>query len=105
MDTPTALACYRQIRELTGRMLEAARAGDWDTLVELEAGRRAAVEAVTNEPVVFGALASERDAIIRAILQADQEIADLVRAWRTELNGMLASLAAQRKLERVYRPG
>jgi flagellar protein FliT len=105
MDAAEALSRYREIRKTTQRMLEAARAGEWDRLVELEAARRDLIGAVTAESVSFGPLAAEKDALIQAVLEADREITALTRAWMDEMNEVLASVHAQRRLERAYHGG
>lgn len=105
MDATEALDQYRVIEETTRRMLAAARAGDWDTLVNLETDRKAMIERVTAQEVDFGPRAAEKDGCIRAILKADQEITRLTRAWMDEMQDMLATLRAQRKLAEAYHHG
>jgi hypothetical protein len=55
--------------------------------------------------VSFGPLAAEKDALIQAVLEADREITALTRAWMDEMNEVLASVHAQRRLERAYHGG
>lgn len=105
MDAAEMLAAYRQIREITAQMLAAAQAGDWEALVNLEIGRKAWVERVSASSVSPGALAAEKDACIRFVLETDQQIMTLTRAWMGEMEEMLAAVRAQRKLERAYHGG
>lgn len=105
MDAARALDQYRVIEETTRRMLAAARDGDWEALVNLETARKAMIERVTAQAVDFGPHAAEKDVFIRAILEADQEITRLTRAWMDEMQDMLATLRAQRKLAEAYHHG
>jgi len=107
MDAREALSRYRQIGEVTQRMLAAAQAGDWEALVNLEVGRKAALAAVTGQPIDYHAagLGAEKDACIHFILDADKQIRALTEAWMDEMRETLASIRSQRKLESAYSTG
>lgn len=107
MDAAGALARYRAVLETTRQMLDAARAGDWEALVNLEVGRKAAIEAITaqSQGLDYGKLAAQKEACIRSILAADEEITRLTRAWMDEITDILASLQTQRRLAQAYGGG
>lgn len=107
MNAHEALGQYRQIREMTQAMLAAAQAGDWEALVNMEAGRKAAIAAVTERAIDFQAagLGAEKDACIHSILDADTRIRALTEAWMSEMRETMAAVQSQRKLEKTYSTG
>ena len=86
-------------------MLEAAANSRWDDLVELEK-KRAALFAGKELGVIAGmsdAMLQQRlAAIIQQILELDSQIKMLTEAWMSELNGILRSLGAEKKLQQAY---
>jgi hypothetical protein len=107
MNARDALGHYRQIREVTQHMLAAAQAGDWEALVNLEVGRKAAIAAVTEQAIDFqsAGLGAEKDACINFILDTDDRIRALTEAWMGEMRETLAAVQSQRRLERTYNTG
>ena len=90
---------------MSRQMLEAAANSRWDDLSELEKKRAALLAGI--EP---GAVAGLSDAglrqrltvVIQKILESDSQIKTLTEAWMTELNGILHSLGAEKKLQQAY---
>ena len=86
-------------------MLNAARNGDWDALIEGELKRSALVERirVQNEPPLMNAVEQQKAGeIIRNILAADSEIKTLTEAWKGELKEILGSIGIEKKLSKAY---
>jgi flagellar protein FliT len=104
MTAQDALAQYGEIQRVTQDMLAAAQAGDWEALVNLEAGRKAALASLMAEEIDYRAagLGAEKDACIQSILDMDRRIATLTEAWMGEMREMLAAVQSQRKLEKAY---
>lgn len=107
MDSRDAMARYERIRELTRQMLAAAQQSDWDSLIAVEAERKAVVETVTLPDIDFAAsgLMSVKDACINEILEMDAQIRGLTETWMGEMREMLSTVQSQRKLERTYNSG
>lgn len=104
MDQAQILAVYGAAWSATQRMLEAARAEQWDTLIELEQSRDGLLAQVMQAPVIPAdpQQAAETARLIRSILAADQQIQGLTRAWMDEINGVLGSVQAEKKLLKAY---
>jgi len=108
MDGNTILAEYAQIALLTRRMLDAARASDWDTLIALER------ECVSHFEQLIGGdgrqpddagYRSRKAALIRGILDDDAEIRLLVEPWLAQLAVLIGNTRQQSRLQNAYRPG
>lgn len=96
---------YEAAAKLAGMMLEAARHGQWDEMLELEQ-QRAAVLSELMADAAQGAIpnevADQVASLIEAILQADAEITALAKAWQDELKGLLGSMGTERKISQAY---
>ena len=88
-------------------MLAAASDGRWDDLIEQEAARRDSIVEATHTlaPLSDQGLIERKQALIRQILVADEQIKTLTQAWMGELQGVLTSVQAERKLARAYETG
>ncbi len=99
------LAAYQNLWLLTRKMLDAARNGDWDALIESELKRNALVERMMgqNEPSIMNTLEQQKSGeIMRNILAADTEIKTLAEAWKGELQEILGSIDIEKKLNKAY---
>jgi flagellar protein FliT len=107
-DGHRILAVYEDIAQLTRRMLEAARGGQWDALIELErdCGRRFA-HLLSGEPQQpdDADYRNRKAALIRGILDDDAEIRLLVEPWLAQLSMLIGSSRQQSRLHDAYRPG
>lgn len=105
MDQAQILAAYSAAWAATQRMLEAARAEQWDALLELEQGRDGYLAQVMQAQAPAPSdpkQAADIAVLIRNILSADQQIQGLTRAWMDEINGVLSSVQAEKKLLKAY---
>lgn len=113
MEKPDALSAlevldtYQEMWTLTQRMLQQARQADWDALVATEAARYPLVEKLrVGDKAKEGspAFLESKAALIRNILQADEEIRRLSGEWMVELRGILDNLGAKKKIQKAYNP-
>jgi len=106
MTTGHTLSTYESVSDLTGAMLLAARAADWDKLVALEkhcAGLIKQLRAAAGADTGDAATRVRKAQIIRKVLADDAEIRKLTTPRLAQLRGMLASAARSNKLARAYR--
>ncbi len=105
MGGARVLAAYEALRAVTGRMLVAARAGDWDGMAALEPERdRIARDLMMNGPVTPGHPESVRRLaeLASAILSCNEEIQALAGSRISELRELLGSIGTERRLGRAY---
>ena len=84
---------YEAIAATSRRMLEAARAGDWDSVGQEEDHCRRLISALKRRHPEFpstGHAGRERLALLRAMLADDAEIRDLSEPWLRQLEALLA---------------
>lgn len=97
---------YRDAWAVTRKMLISAREGDWDALLEFELKRNALLEdlmAKGSKPIDSDAAEEKEMAeLIHDILDADDEIKKLVKAWMAELQNILGSIGTEKKLNKAY---
>lgn len=102
----SVLSFYESIADASEQMLSAARRADWDALIEAEkeCARRVAR---LRDARVSGSLGQEADRrrhdILRTVLAHDAEIRELTQPWMTQLELLLNSAAASRRVEQAYR--
>jgi flagellar protein FliT len=100
---------YKAVSNLSSRMLEAARANDWDNLCALE--REAATlmqEIRTDDEIAQQAildnesLRNEKIALIRKILADDREIRSHADPWMESIRTMLSCGSKKRAINNMY---
>jgi flagellar protein FliT len=101
------LATFEALSALTERMLQSARAGDWDRLVELEQECRRLAETLQAAPQVplTPQEQQRKAALIRKVLADDAEIRSLAVDWMAELERLLDTHRREQALRRVYASG
>ena len=105
MDSSELLGLYESLAHQSQQMLEVARLGDWDRLIELEHSHAAASQALMElerECRWSQADQSRKGALIRRILETDEETQRLVGPRRHELQAMITYLASAKKLQNAY---
>ena len=108
MNDDLILAIYSGIADLTRRMLAAARAGEWDTLINLEKAcsthfaRLFAIEDGAPRDAQYQRRKAE---LIRAVLDDDAEIRLLVEPWQARLSALIHHHGQQRRLQQTYTAG
>ena len=98
------LSLYREIAQASASMLECARRGDWDALVQAEGRCRTLIDelrALGNLELSRAEL-DEKHNIIRKLLADDAEIRDLAQPWMKRLQTMLTSSQNEQRLGAMY---
>ena len=96
---------YAAVAEITGQMLAAAEAGDWDHLAVLERECTAHVDLLKREEAAAELNPSGRQAkidCIRRILADDRKIRDLTMPWMAQLSALINNSGTQRRLANAY---
>ncbi|MGQ0509187.1 MAG: flagellar protein FliT [Betaproteobacteria bacterium] len=100
-----ALARYEEVALASNGMLEAARASDWDMLLERESRCAALIEALRAEEVrheLDERGLARKAAIIRRLLADDAEIRRLTQPWLRSLEQMLSASTKRQRLGDAY---
>ena len=99
------LSVYESVSSLSGDMLAAAQAGEWDQLVELEtrcASQVQVLRAGESGATLNDEYRSRKVAMIRKILADDRAIRDLTSPWMAKLGAMMHSTGTERRLANAY---
>jgi flagellar protein FliT len=105
VNAEQVIEIYEDMSNLTGQMLNAARARDWDTLVELESRCASHVQALRagEGPVALEGERRERKiTLLQKILADDRAIRDVTEPWLAELAALLSNSRLERKLNHAY---
>jgi len=103
------IAQYESVCHLSSRMVEAARANDWDNLCALEREAAELIEqvrisdsAAQREILSDEALRRRKVALIHQILADDREIRSHAQPWLESVRVMLAASTRQRAVKNLY---
>ncbi len=105
---PAPLEIYEQMCALSSRMVEAARANDWDRLIALERAVAELREALLHTGDVGTESPEEaerRRALIRRILEDDAEVRRHTEPWMEKVRRFLTGHARQSPLDRACGAG
>ena len=108
MQAAEVIKRYEHILAASGEMVLAAEENRWEDLINLEITRRDLIIEVTAEPATpfaDAALQARKESLIRGVLAADERVKALTTAWMSEMQGILTSVQAERKLARAYETG
>jgi len=100
-----AIELYETMSTLSGQMAEAARAGDWDKLVALEAkcaGLARQLEASEPSTPVPLEHRDRKVALIHRILADDAEVRRHTEPWMAQIKPFLGAGVRGRELRRAY---
>lgn len=89
----TLLNYYEAIETASQEMLEAARAGDWDTVVKLEGACALLIAQLKNAAAQLALGADEaqlKSRIMQRILVNDAEIRHLAEPWLEDLDQLMS---------------
>ncbi|PMR77689.1 flagellar protein FliT [Billgrantia endophytica] len=101
----TVIVGYVQLQELVSGMLELARAGDWEALIERQADYLQLAERLRRldaEQPLGEADASRKAELLESILADDLAIREYLLVRRNELGQLMDSSRRQRDLHRSY---
>lgn len=103
------IAEYESVCDISSRMVEAARANDWEYLCSLERQAAALIEKVkTSDPSVRHevmhdeSLRRHKVALIHQILADDREIRSHAQPWLESVREMLAASNRQKAVKNIY---
>lgn len=102
------LEIYEQMCALSARMVEAARASDWEQLIDLEravAGLRDTLVAEPEGVTVDAFEAEKKRALIQQILRDDAEVRRHTEPWMEQVRRFLSGDARKRQVDRAYGTG
>ena len=105
MEADRILGVYERIAGLMARMVDAARAREWERLGHLELSCKACVAALRAADLdapMPPDLQHRRTRLIGEVLRADAQIRELTEPWSAQLNRYLgaARIASQAPSER-----
>lgn len=107
MDAMQEIRTYEAISSITGRMVEAARASDWDLLATLEhdcSGLVNGLRAADGRWTLNHEQRQRKVALIRKVLADDAEIRSLTEPWLEKLAALLGTAGRETRLHRAYDP-
>lgn len=105
---PSQIELYEEMSLLSSRMVDAARAGDWDNLIELEHGVAGLRDALMATPEDHNSLATDLDrrrSLIQRILEDDAEVRRHTEPWMEHVRRYLGDSARRHDVEAAYAAG
>ena len=105
---PSQIQLYEEMSLLSSRMVEAARASDWDNLIELEQGVTSLRNALMATPADGSAPGTDLDrkrSLIQRILEDDAEIRRHTEPWMEHVRQFLGDNARRRDVQKAYAAG
>jgi flagellar protein FliT len=105
MNSLQIISAFRSISNFTGDMAEAAEAGEWEKLTELE-GRCATVVAQLRTAQPFAPLTGEMQRqkieLIHKIIADDAKIRSYTEPWMQRIQTMLSNAGMSRRVHQAY---
>lgn len=104
-STEQIISCYETVSDLTGKMLDAAKARNWEKLVELESQCARQVQTLREGESALrlsGDTRTKKIRIIHKILADDREIRNITTPWMAELAALISNVGVERKLSMAY---
>jgi len=102
------ISLYEEMGALSSRMVDAARANDWESLITLEHSvaelRNALLNGADNNDL-SGEELERKARLIQRILEDDAEVRRHTEPWMEHVRQFLGSGAKQRQVERAYGAG
>jgi flagellar protein FliT len=105
---PSQITTYKEICSLSARMVEAARASDWERLVELERNVATLRDGLMGEEDNTSLSLQELDlkhGLIQRILDDDAEIRRHTEPWMEQVRRFLGGRSTREWVERSYGNG
>lgn len=102
MPHPDLLSHYEAIAQLSGRMLQEARANRWDAVVALGVEYHDAVETLRTLDTLSTEEREARKNLLTQILDDDANIRRLATPELERLSGMLGNVKRQHRVLRTY---
>lgn len=105
---PSQIELYEEMCLLSARMVAAARASDWDNLIELEHGvtsLRNTLMATPDDGNAAGADSERKRSLIQRILEDDAEIRRHTEPWMEHVRQFLGDNTRRRDVQKAYAAG
>jgi flagellar protein FliT len=105
---PAQIEIYEQMCALSARMVEAARANDWERLVDLErsvAGLRETLMKDADGGSADPQEAARKRDLIQRILRDDAEVRRHTEPWMEQVRRFLSGDARKRQVDQAYGAG
>ena len=105
---PSQIELYEEMSMLSSRMAEAARAGEWDNLIELErdvTGLRNALMAIPDDRNAPASDLARKRSLIQRILEDDAEVRRHTEPWMEHVRKFLGDGGRRRDVEKAYAAG
>ena len=105
---PSQIELYEEMRLLSARMVEAAHAGDWDNLIELErtvTGLRNTLMTVPDDSNLPAADVARKRILIQDILKDDAEVRRHTEPWMEHVRQYLGDSTRRRDVQKAYAAG
>jgi len=102
LPMPSQIEMYQDMSALSARMVEAARAHDWDRLIGLErsvAALRDTLLAMDDNAGLNDEDAGRKAALIRRILDDDAEVRRHTEPWMEQVRQFLGGNARRQQVE------
>jgi flagellar protein FliT len=102
---PRQVEIYEEMGRISSVMVEAARAGDWLRLIELESGVARLRDVLMTLPAETGAPVADLDRrrrLIERILDDDAEIRRHTEPWMEHVRHLLGDNRRLREMQRAY---
>lgn len=106
MNGAQTIAAYEGILAITDKMLQAARASDWDRLITLEQECKHITNRLIGQHVQHKLNESQQKkkiALIQQILAHDAKIREVTEPWMLHLQNLLSNSHHKQKLNQAYR--
>jgi flagellar protein FliT len=105
---PSQIDLYEEMSLLSARMVDAARAGEWDSLIELErnvTGLRNALMALPDDSNSPASDMARKRSLIQRILEDDAEVRRHTEPWMEHVRQFLGDGLRRRDVEKAYAAG
>lgn len=105
---PAQIEIYEQMCALSTRMVEAARANDWDRLIDLEravANLRDTLAQEAEDGAPDPRNMEKKRAMIQRILKDDAEVRRHTEPWMEQVRRFLTGDVKKRQVDRAYGAG
>ena len=102
---PRQVELYEEMGRISSVMVDAARAGDWERLIELETGVSRLRDTLVALPAETGGSPADLDRrrrLIERILDDDAEIRRHTEPWMEHVRHLLGDNKRLRELQRAY---
>lgn len=99
------ISLYEEMGALSARMVDAARANDWESLITLESAvavLRGKLMSEDSNVDLTDAELERKTRLIQRILEDDAEVRRHTEPWMEQVRKFLGSGAKQRQVERAY---